>query len=200
MCYPLTMEIKKEQITGGIHMKALNKVTRILARILEIAHIVGVCIFAVMLVCCIFAPNLAEKMIAGDPTGEDVVYGFHFTLTNASGAIDRASLTVFAVAGVILLGLMALVFRNVYRIIKTSEGGSPFRPDVIVMLRRIGYYAIAVPVVGLVMSIVGRLAVGPEFAETSVDFGGVFMGLLVLWLTQAFTHGAKLEQDSEGLI
>ena len=181
-------------------MKALSKATRIIARILEIGHIVGVCIMAVMLICCIFAPGAAEKMIAGDPGGEDAIYGFHFTLTSASGAVDRASMAVFAVAGIILLGLMALVFRNVYRIIKTSEGGTPFRPDVIRWLRQIGFFAIAVPVVGIIMSVVGRLVVGPDFAETSVDFGGVFMGLLVLWLTQAFTRGAELEQDAEGLI
>ena len=181
-------------------MNKLSKPTRILARILEIAHIVGACIMAVMLICCIFAPNAAEKMIVGDPGGEDAVYGFHFTLTNASGAVDRGSMTVFAIAGILLFGLMALVFRNVYRIIKTSENGSPFCPDVIRWLRQIGFFAIAVPVIGLVMSIVGRLVVGPEFAETSVDFGGILTGLLVLWLTQVFTRGAELEQDAEGLI
>lgn len=181
-------------------MKALNKVTRILARILEIAHIVGACIMAVMLVCCIFVPNMPEEMIAGNPSGENAIYGFHFTLTGVDGAVDRASMIVFAVTAVILFGMMALVFHSVYKIIRNSEGGTPFLPDNIRLLRRVGYLAIGVPVVGIVMSIVGRLIVGPEFAESSVDFGGVFMGLLVLWLTQAFTRGAELERDAEGLI
>ena len=181
-------------------MKALNKATRIIARIAEIAHIVGVCIMAVMLVCCFAAPETAKRMIAGDPGGEDVIYGFHFTITDATGAIDIASLAVLAVAGILLLGLMALVFRNVYRIVKASEGTTPFLPENVRLLRQIGFFAIAVPVVGVVMSVVARLVVGPEFAETSVDFGGIFMGLLVLWLTQAFTRGAALEQDAEGLI
>lgn len=188
-------------------MKGLSKATGIIARILEIGHWVGVGIMTVLLVCCLFFRGEAEKMIAGDPTGEEVIYGFHFSLTGMDGTISMGALTVFAVAGILLFALMAMVFRNVYLIIKTSEGktwfsqgATPFQPDVIRMLREIGIFSIAVPVVGLVMSIVGRLVVGPEFAETSVDLGGIVMGLLVLWLTQVFTYGAELENDSEGLI
>lgn len=180
---------------------------RILARILEICHWVGAGIMAVLFICCLFFKDLAAGMIAGDFTGEDVIYGFRFTLTNAAGELSVPALAVFAFAGILLFGLMAMVFRIVYLIVKTTEGetwfsagASPFQPDVIRMLREIGFFSIAVPVVGIVMSIVGRLVVGPEFAETSVDFGGIFMGLLVLWLTQAFTYGAELERDAEGLI
>ncbi len=188
-------------------MKALNKATRIIARILEIAHWAGACVMLVLLVLCIAAPSSAGSMIAGDPGGEDVLYGFHFTLTDAAGALSIPSLIVFAIAGIILMSLMAMVFRNVCLIIKTSEGGTwfskgatPFQPDVIRMLREIGIFTIAVPIVSLIMSIVARLVVGPDFAETSVDFSFFVVGLLVLWLTQVFTRGAELESDAEGLI
>ncbi len=188
-------------------MKALNKATKILARILEICHWVGAGIMAVLFVCCLVAKDLAVQMIAGDLGEEDVLYGFHFTLTNAAGDLSLPAMAVFAFAGVLLLGLMAMVFRNVYLIIKTSEGetwfsqgATPFQPDVVRMLREIGIFTIAVPVVELVMSIAGRIVVGPEFAETSVDLRGFVLGFLVLWLTQAFTYGASLEKDAEGLI
>lgn len=188
-------------------MKGLSKAAMIVAKILEICHWVGTGIMAVMLICCAVAKNEAVKMIAGDPSGEDVIYGFHFSLTNAAGEINMASLTVFAIAGVLLFALMAMVFRNIYLIIKTSrgetkfsKGATPFQPDVIRMLREIGIFSIAVPVVGFIMSIVGRLVVGPEFAETSVDLSGFVMGLIVLWLTQVFAYGAKLESDADGLI
>ena len=189
-------------------MKGLNTATRIIARILEIGHWVGTGIMAVLFVCCLFFKDLAAGMIAGDATGEDVLYGFHFSLVGADGvSLSIPALTVFAIAGVILFALMAMVFRNVYLIIKTTEGqtwfskgATPFQPDVIRMLREIGIFTIAVPVVGFIMSIVGRIVVGPEFAETSVDLGSVFLGLLVLWLTQQFTYGAELESASEGLI
>ncbi len=188
-------------------MKALNKATRILARILEICHWVGAGIMAVLFACCLVAKEQAVKLIAGDLGGEDVLYGFHFTLTNAAGELSIPAMAVFAFAGILILGLMAMVFRNVYLIIRTSEGetwfargATPFQSDVVRMLREIGIFAVAVPIVELVMSIVGWIVVGPDFPETSVDLRGFLMGLLVLWLTQAFTYGAQLEQDAEGLI
>lgn len=188
-------------------MKALNKATRILAKIFEIGHWVGAGIMLVLLIVCLAAPTQAGGMIAGDPGGEDVIYGFHFTLTDASGELSIPSVVVFAIAGCILMALMAMVFRNVYLIIRTSEGETRFsqgerffQPDITRMLRQIGYFTIAVPVVGLVMSVVARLVVGPDFAETSVDFHFLILGLLVLWLTQAFTRGEQLERDAEGLI
>lgn len=188
-------------------MKGLSKTAMIIARILEVCHWVGTGIMAVLLVCCIVSKDAAFKMIAGDPSGEDVIYGFHFSITNAAGEIDMASLTVFAVAGILLLALMAMVFRNIYLIIKTSRGETkfskgvtPFQPDNIRMLKEIGVLSIAVPVVELIMSVVGRLVVGPEFAETSVDLTGIVMGLVVLWLTHVFAYGAQLESDAEGLI
>ncbi len=189
-------------------MKGLNTATRIIARILEISHWVGACIMAVLLVCCVFFKDLAAGMIAGGYTGEDTIYGFRFSLAGADGvSLSIPALTVFAVAGIILFALVAMVFRNVYLIIKTTEGktwfsqgATPFQPDVIRMLREIGIFTIAVPIVSLIMSIVARLAAGPEFAETSVDLGSFVLGLLVLWLTQQFTYGAELQRQSDGLI
>ena len=92
MCYPLTMEINNPKEDNP--MKALSKVTRILACILEIAHIVGACIMAVMLVCCIFVPNMPEEMIAGNPSGENAIYGFHFTLKADTANQEGATLTI----------------------------------------------------------------------------------------------------------
>ena len=189
-------------------MKGLSKAAMIVARILEIGHWVGTGIFAVLLVCCMVAKDAAVKMIAGDPSGEDVIYGFHFTLTNAAGEMNMASLTVLAVAGIILFALMAVIFRNIYLIIKTSRGetkfsrgATPFQPEVVRMLKKVGILSIAVPVVGFIMSIVFGLVVGPESdATANLDLSGIFMGLIILWLTQVFSYGVQLEGDAEGLI
>ena len=189
-------------------MKGLSKAAMIIARIIEVCHWVGAGIFAVLLICCMVAKDAAVNMIAGDPSGEDVIYGFHFTLTNAAGEMSMASLTVLAVAGIILFALMAILFRNVYLIIKTSrgetkfsQGATPFQPAVIRMLKKVGILAIAVPIVGFILSIVFGLVVGPDSAATAnLDVSGIFMGLIVLWLTQVFAYGAKLESDAEGLI
>ncbi len=189
-------------------MKALSKATRILARIFEIGHWVAAGIMLVLLITAIAFPAQMNEMITGDITAEESMYGFHITLAGADGTLSRPSVIVFAAAGVLLSALMAMVFRNVYLIIRTSEGNTrfskgatPFQPDVTRMLREIGYFTIAVPIVCLVMSVIARLAIGSDYdVETSVDLSYIVIGLLVLWLTQVFTRGEQLEQESEGLI
>ena len=68
------------------------------------------------------------------------------------------------------------------------------------MMKEIGIFSIAVPVIGFIMSIIVRLVTGVETAEISIDMGGIFMGIIVLCLTQYFVHGADLEKDVDGLL
>ena len=68
------------------------------------------------------------------------------------------------------------------------------------MMKEIGIFAILIPVVGLIMSIILRVVLGTDLVEASVDLYGVFMGLIVLCLTQFFIYGKELENDVEGLI
>ena len=101
---------------------------------------------------------------------------------------------------IIILAVMAMVFRNLYLIFKKSENGTPFQKDNIRMMKEIGIFSIAVPVIGFIMSIIVRLVTGVETAEISIDMGGIFMGIIVLCLTQYFIHGANLEKDVDGLL
>ena len=64
----------------------------------------------------------------------------------------------------------------------------------------IGIFAIAVPVIGLVMSVITRLVIGVENVEISIDMASIFMGVIVLGLKQFFVHGASLEEDVDGLL
>ena len=96
--------------------------------------------------------------------------------------------------------LKPILLGNEEEIFKASEDDTPFRKENIRMLREIGYFSIAVPVVGLIMSIVVRLVIGAEAAEISVGQGGIFMGIIVLCLTQYFVYGAELEKDVDGLL
>ncbi|MCI8497508.1 MAG: hypothetical protein HFE85_04585, partial [Clostridiales bacterium] len=99
-----------------------------------------------------------------------------------------------------IFSLMAMVFRNLYLIVKKSEDTTPFQKDNIRMLKEIGIFSIAVPIVGLIMSIIIRLVLGVDTVETSVRLDGFVMGIIVLCLTQFFAHGAELEKDVDGLL
>lgn len=108
---------------------------------------------------------------------------------------------------VLILCLMAMVFRNIYLILKTargqtkfSKGATPFQEDVTRMIREIGIFYLAAVVVGLACSVLAVLILGPETTETSLNLSNVMVGLLMLCLSQAFADGTKLRQDVDGLL
>lgn len=64
----------------------------------------------------------------------------------------------------------------------------------------VGYFSIAVPVVGMIMSIISRIVIGVEVAEISNSFEGFIIGIVVLCITQFFAHGVEIEKDVDGLL
>lgn len=127
------------------------------------------------------------------------VLGFEFSVPTANG-IDMRAMLLYFVAAIALPSLMAMIFRNLYLIIKRSESSTVFQADNIRMLREIGIFAISIPLAGLALSIVCRLILGTDTVETSVRLYGFSMGLVILCLTQFFARGVELEQDVEGLV
>ena len=128
---------------------------------------------------------LADALAGSIRTGrlELSVLGFEFSVPTANGIDMRAMLLYFA-AAVVLPSLMAMIFRNLYLIIKRSESST----------------AISIPLAGLALSTVCRLILGTDTVETSVRLYGFSMGLVILCLTQFFARGVELEQDVEGLV
>ena len=185
-------------------MKNLNKLGKIITKILEVFHWVGVALLLAATVCSAAAPGWVKYFVGFDAKeccGVNLeVYGFEVNAPLVNGNVDMTSFMLFGIGGVIILAVMAMVFRNLHLIFKKSEDGYPFQKDNIRMMREIGIFSIAVPVIGLIMSVVIRLVTGVESAEISIDMGGIFMGIIVLCLTQYFVHGAELEKDVDGLL
>ena len=185
-------------------MKGINKLGKIITKILEVFHWVGTILMAAATVCSVAAPNWVKYFVRFDAKeccGANLeVYGFEVNAPVVNGNTDITSFMLFGIGAVIILAVMAMVFRNLHLIFKKSENGTPFQKDNIRMMKEIGIFAIAVPVIGLIMSIIVRLVTGVETAEISIDMGGIFMGIIVLCLTQYFVHGADLEKDVDGLL
>ena len=185
-------------------MKGINKLGKIITKILEVFHWVGAVLMAAATVCSVVAPNWVKYFVGFDAKeccGANLeVYGFEVNAPVVNGNTDMTSFMLFGIGAVIILAVMAMVFRNLHLIFKKSENGTPFQKDNIRMMKEIGIFAIAVPVIGLIMSIIVRLVTGVETAEISIDMGGIFMGIIVLCLTQYFVHGADLEKDVDGLL
>ena len=184
-------------------MKKLNKVVKIVAKVFEVAHWV---LAGIMIVMAIFSGQLAERfnsfynMTGMAQTAEASAYGFEVELIDATGKINATTLMLFAIGSVFLYILVAMIFRNIYLIIKKSEIETPFNNDNIRMVREIGIFSIALPVIGLIMSTIIRLVVGHDATEISVKMYGFVMGIIMLCLSQFFAYGAKLEKDVDGLL
>lgn len=50
------------------------------------------------------------------------------------------------------------------------------------------------------MSVIIRLVIGVDAVEININQSGLFMGIIVLCLTQYFIYGAELEKDVDGLL
>ena len=184
-----------------------NKMLRagkIVTSILEVFHWVAMVILLAGTVCTLAAPEFVSRCVKVTPIegyGAPIeVYGFEMVLPVTGGNISMLSLFLFGIGGVLILGLTAMIFRNLHLIMKNAETASPFQKDNIRMLGQIGWFSMAVPVIGLIMSTVTRLVMGAGTVALSVNLEGFCMGIIVLALTQFFIHGAQLEEDVEGLL
>lgn len=183
--------------------KGITKAAKVLAKIFEVFHWVGAALMVGMAVCAVVAPDWIKYFIgyeAKECCGATLdLYGFEIVAPVVNGEADLRALVVFGIGAVIILALMAMIFRNLYLIIKKPEGNTPFQKDNIRMLNEIGYFSIAIPVVSLIMGFVAGLVLGND-VETSTSIYGFAMGVIVLGLTQFFVHGAELEEDVDGLL
>ena len=185
-------------------MKGLNKLGKVITKILEVFHWVGAALMTAATVCSMVAPDWVKYFVGFDAKeccGANLeVYGFEVNAPVVDGMIDTATFVVFGIGSMIIISLVAMVFRNLNQIFKKSENSTPFQKDNVRLIREIGIFTIAIPVIGLFVSIIARLVTGSEVAEISIDMSGILMGIIVLCLSQFFAHGVALENDVDGLL
>lgn len=184
-------------------MKGIVKIARIGTKIIEIFHWVGVVLMAAATACALAKP-MWVKYFVGIGVEHDMaelnVYGYEILTPAENGNVDMKILFFFGIGGIMILSLVAMIFRNLYLVIKKAEETTPFQVDNIRMMKEIGIFSIAIPIVGLVMTSLCRLIFGVDTVETSVNTYGFTMGVIVLCLTEFFAYGAELEKDVEGLL
>ena len=185
-------------------MKGFNKLGKALTKILEVFHWVGAALMIAATICSVAAPDLVKYFVSFDAKeccGADLtVYGFEINAPVVNGVVELSSFITFGIGAVIILAVMAMIFRNLNLIFKKSEKETPFHKDNVRLVREIGIFTIAIPIIGFIVSIVARLVTGSEAAEISIDMSGILMGIIVLCLSQFFAHGVALENDVDGLL
>ncbi len=128
-----------------------------------------------------------------------------YVMINGKLSVAAFSLLCFSI--ILLAFLNAMVFRNVYLILKTtlgktsfSKGQTPFQKDNVRMIREIGIFYIAESLLSLAMGIICRLVLGAEATELSVGLNNILAGIVFLCLSETFAYGTKLQDDVEGLV
>ena len=189
-------------------IKGLNRFTRVLAKAVELRYWMAAGAMAVLLGVSLAAGGwLAEKLRAGQEdlnlySNSLATHGFELVVA-WEGCVDMRAFTLFCVVSAIILVLMAMVFHTIWRIMKETgdnPGEKGFQASAARQVKRIGYLFLGVTAVSLTASVIARLVLGPEAAETSVGIEYLLLGLLMLYLAQIFAYGEGLQKDLDGLV
>ncbi len=194
-------------------MNVLNKVTKVIAKILEIGHWVGACVFAILFVLTLIPGDTYTTMLSAPdssiPAEAQIIslYGYEAAAINQDGTPNRTAISLFSIGAALLLVLGAMIIRNVYLIIKTSNGetkfstgATPFQKDVTRMIREIGIFILGMNVVSFIMALIGGIIVGGDVISSEFNLTTIMVGLLMLCLSQTFAEGEKMKKDVDGLL
>ena len=188
----------------------LNKAVTIIAKIAEVCYWIG-CGMTAAIVASLIAGShkLVSALTDVDPASarELNAFGFNIVTVDASGATNWKTYLIFFITLVLMLALMAMVCRNIYLIFKTtagqtkfSKGQTPFQPDNIRMVREIGIFLIAIPVIGVIMSAIAHVVITGMEVECSMDLHFIMVGLVMICLSRFFAYGMDLQNDVDGLV
>lgn len=180
-------------------MKFINKATLILTKAAEIFHWLAAALTVAVGVFKAPLPQFIKHILRADAP-QLSTYGFELSTENIPAEPKATTLIIYSIGAALIFILMALIFRNLYLIIKKSNETTPFQKDNVRMFKEIGYFSLGVPVIGLVFCIINRFAVGVDVAETAVSIGGFIIGLVVLCITQYMAKGVELQEDVDGLL
>lgn len=184
----------------------LVKGTYVVSKIMEVINWV-LCVALVVGAILVTANPLFLTEAVDGFSDTVTIYGFAVGLFNEEGVFLNGILQTTLVIGAIISSLIAMVFRDIYLIGRLTlgqtvhaKGSTPFQPDNIRMIREIGIFAISVPVVQLLGSVVLRLVFGSDVDISGFVYMGLVFGIAMLCLSQVFAYGTQLQRDTDGLI
>lgn len=194
-------------------MKTLYSFTQVVAKIIEVLCWVMLGFVVALLGISFFSPDWLQSFpVQSGANNVDLsTNGYSITVFGSDGQPIILAVRMFAIGAIPIIGLMAMVFRNVYLIIKTmrgktwfSKGDTPFQNDVTRMVREIGIFLLAIVVVGFVFSFIAKIVLDangmPDAVNSSLNLETVVLGLLMLCLSSAFSQGETMQKEVDGLI
>lgn len=174
--------------------------TRVISKILEVCFTIGAVGMVIIGIMSFFAKPediIDDRLIQ---FGSVAISTYECSLEDA---VRVQGVTYILSVG--FFGLMAMIFRNIYLIVKTAEGetwfstgATPFQPDNVRMVREIGIFLILIYVVGLIIEAGAYIAC--QDIEGSTTMMPLVFGIIVICLSKMFEYGQKLQETEDGLI
>ena len=169
-------------------MSTLNKVTKTIAKILEVLCFIGAGIALICTIACVAFNGQIASLIASN---FDTITVGGLSAADAGVTPDSLAHSIIAIfiGGIITSSLVAMIFRNIHLIFQTTEGKTwfskgetPFQADNVRMVREIGIFAIAIPFVELISGF-AYAALAQSTFHGSLNLTSLIFGLVILCLS-----------------
>lgn len=180
-------------------MKAskLRNITAVLAKIMEIISWVGVGCAGIGVVAILFLRDQLIDVYFKENSNVTVnASGFDLTKINEGNFIP--AMVGLLITAIVVAVLTAVMFRSINLIFTKTNTESPFSESNVVLVKRVGYIAIAMPICKLVANLV--LGLISKDVSMNIELSEILFGLVILCLSQYFAYGASLEKDVNGLL
>lgn len=187
----------------GKNAERTYKVALFLTKLNEVLCWIATALMVVLVIVCLVLGALPNEFWTDGLSSVSLdlsLNGLAVTVGSTNGQINNVAVLLCLVASVLIYGCMAMIFRNANLILQWAKVSSPFRTENIQRLKKISYYAIAIPAINLALFLVCWLLLGVSAVEYSGDTTWILVAVLIFCLTQFFTYGAQLEQDVDGLV
>lgn len=120
-------------------------------------------------------------------------------LYSVNGTVSIAGVVLYLLYGCLNAAMFALAFRNVHRVLHSSQSESPFRMENVRLLRHSGFLFFGTVIAQFLFGLLGLLVRNMSVGVT-VDMSGIVTGILVLCLSQIFAQGVQMQEDIDGLV
>ncbi len=171
----------------------LLKAGKVITIVMEVIAIIGAALSLGMMVMAFINPQWLLENGTFRVNGLDITKPLHL-IKNPS-----LPMGIVFLSGAVAMSLAALMSHRMHGIIVETMAGRPFQPCTVKWMKQIGYCAVAVPLLGAVMSIVAML-LSVDGLHATLDLSGLLTGVLVLCLTQVFAYGLELQKDVDELL
>ena len=182
----------------------LYSFTKTVSRVLQIMLIVlaALCVVCGAIVCLAMSDSLLDLVKQQVLEGNISVSELGMTLEEFSKLGDMRTVAVLGcLYGFICTALGSMIFGNIYKVFKNIENDmTPFTKENVRLIKNIGIYAIVSPFIGAVISLIMAIIFKSPNFKATIDLTTLFMGFVVLCLSQFFAHGVELEDEVNGLL